>query len=446
MIITTIGLGKLGYPMAEFLSSSGSTVKVYDKNESYIKKLSSNKIEFYENGLSKYKDNGNKLIFCDSISEAITHSSIIFITVPTPSKKSGDFSNEFILNVLKDISKSLKKSKNKKPVIININSTVSPGSFENEFVPFMTNEGLKINEDYCFVYNPYFVALGNVINNLENPDMVLVGTSSIYAAKTMNKFYQSIYDHPNIKMMSLQEAEITKLSLNAYLTLKISYSNSLVNSVKENPNIDPNRILDAIGSDKRVGKKFIMPGGPFAGPCLPRDTYALKNHFETTKSSSVLLDTINKINEDTLNTIFRDFKKLNSKYGFKKFGFLGLGYRPNTSNIEDSFALKLFDLCNGEGFEVAYLDHYLDHGLRKNQLFDEKDLVGFSDVLFLSYIDFKNKNLLNEDLYKKTILWDIWYQFKEFKSKNIIHTVSSIDREFVKDLNSTESRSLRVVK
>ena len=116
------------------------------------------------------------------------------------------------------------------------------------------------------------------------------------------------------------------------------------------------------------------------------------------------------------------------------------------SNIEDSFALKLFDLCNGEGLEVAYLDHYLDHGLRNNQFFEEKDLVNFSDVLFLSYVDIKNKNLLNNDLYKATVFWDTCYQFKDFKSKNIIHKISQIDPEFLKNLDLTELTSLRVIK
>lgn len=445
MKISTIGLGKLGYPMSQFLSGSGYTVNVFDNNFKYVNDLKSGKVEFYESGLGKYVSNGNNLIFCNTIIDAIRDSSICFVTVPTPSKKTGDFSNEYILDVLNEICLAIKHTKRNKPLIININSTVSPGSFDKELIPFMTKKGLKLNQDYCFVYNPYFVALGNVINNLERPDMVLAGTSSIYASKTINKFYKNIYNTPNLKLMSLQEAEIVKLALNAYLTLKISYSNSLLNSLKQSDNIDPIRVLDAIGSDERIGKKFLMPGGPFAGPCLPRDTYALKNFFENVNYSTNLIDTINKINEDTLNSIFRDFKKINSQYGIKKIGFCGLGYRPNTSNIDDSFAIKLYDLCKHEGFEVRYLDHYLEDSIRPGQLFDEKSLVEFSEIIFLSYVDFKNKNLLKSDLYKNTIIWDIWYQFREHISSHIINKISQIK---VTDytIGSKKSHSFKLVK
>lgn len=445
MKIATIGLGKLGYPMCEFLSSSGCSVKVYDNNPKYVNDLKSGKIKFHESGLGKYISNGNNVIFCNTIAEAISETNICFITVPTPSKKNGDFSNDYILDVLNEICLAIKEIKNKKPLIININSTVSPGTFDSVLIPFMTKKGLKLNEDFCFVYNPYFVALGNVINNLERPDMVLVGTSSIYASKTINRFYNGIYNSPNIKMMSLQEAEIVKLALNSYLTLKISYSNNLLGSIKKIKNIDPVRIFDAIGSDERIGKHFLMPGGPFAGPCLPRDTYALKNFYENINHPTYLVDTINKINEDALNSLFRDFKKMNSKYGIKKIGFFGLGYRPNTSNIDDSFALKLYDLCKSEGFEVRYLDHYLEDNIRPNQVFDEESLVEFADVVFLSYIDFKNKNLLKSDLYKNTIIWDIWYQFREQKSSKIINNINQLNNINLTNDNKNFNR-LKLVK
>ena len=365
MIISTIGLGKLGYPMAQFLTSTGFEINVFDNNKEYVSLLKSNKITFYESGLSKYLKNKNNLNFCNSVAETLINSEICFITVPTPSKISGQFSNNYILDVLDKISEHLNNNKKTfaNPLSIVINSTVSPGSFENELIPFMKSKNLIVNEDFYFIYNPYFVALGNTINNLENPDMLLIGSSSQKAENLMKKFYCNLYDNPNFKFMNLVEAEIVKISLNAYLTLKISYSNSLNNTLRNNKNVDIFKILDAVGSDSRVGKKFLMPGGPFSGPCLPRDTSAFKNFINFQGkyglSDSSLVDAVDKINSNTLKLLQKDFAILRNDFEIKRFGFLGLGYRANTTNYDDSFALKLFDYCLEEKFQVSYYDNYI---------------------------------------------------------------------------------------
>ena len=217
--IAVIGLGKLGYPMAQFLSSSGATINCYDKNKDLVNELQKNNgSHLHEIGLGNLVNNNNELVYHDNIHDCIINAEIIYITVPTPSKMDGSFSNDIILEILSKICDTIIKT-NKK-FIININSTVQPGSIEGEIIPFIETKGLKNNEDFYILYNPYFVALGSVIRNLQEPDYLLIGSSSIFASKKISKFYNSLYKNPKLGFLKFKEAELTKLLVNTYLTTK----------------------------------------------------------------------------------------------------------------------------------------------------------------------------------------------------------------------------------
>ena len=142
----------------------------------------------------------------------------------------------------------------------------------------MSKNGLKYNKDYMFVYNPYFVALGEVTKNLKNPDLILLGSENKIATNKLKKIYSKILDDPKFKVLNFLESELVKLLLNTYLTMKISFSNVVKNLCDKVLNIDAHRILDTIGTDKRINKNFLKVGGPFSGPCLPRDNQAILNY------------------------------------------------------------------------------------------------------------------------------------------------------------------------
>ena len=151
----------------------GAKISCYDKNENLVKKLKENHGEhLHEIGLNNLVNNNNDLIFRDSIADCIIDTEIIYITVPTPSKLDGSFSNEVIIEILDQVADVILK--NKKTYIININSTVQPGSIESEIIPFLETKGLINNKNFYILYNPYFVALGSVIRNLEEPDYLLI--------------------------------------------------------------------------------------------------------------------------------------------------------------------------------------------------------------------------------------------------------------------------------
>ncbi len=423
--ISVIGLGKLGYPMAQFLSSSGAKISCYDKDLKLVDKLKNDKgAHLHEIGLSRFVHNNNDLIYHDNISDCIADAEIIYITVPTPSKLDGSFSNEVIIKILTEIADVIHK--NKKSYIININSTVQPGTIEGEIIPYLENKGLKNNENFYIIYNPYFVALGSVIRNLEEPDYLLIGSSSIFAAKKITKFYNSLYKNPKIRLLKFKEAELTKLLVNTYLTTKISYSNFVKNLCKNFDDVSDLRVLESVGLDARIGTKFMLPGGPYSGPCLPRDNLSLKKFCLDHNIQNTFSDEVQKINNDTLENLYKVISYLKNKHKIKSFGFLGLGYKSNTQCYEESYSIKMMNFLESLNIKVFYYDPYLSETFNATKVKNFEELTLNSDIIFLSYID-QHFNPIVQVKHKKKI-WDLWYHFSDSKFNKIFHKESDFEK------------------
>lgn len=416
MNISVMGLGKLGFPMSKFLSYYGNQVSCFDVNSKLSKRLIANPKSYLKSevGIKKYK-NEIKIFF--SPYDCLSNTDITFVTVPTPSLTGGKFSNKFILDVLEEISFYIKNNPKKYPHIININSTVSPGSFENELIPFMKKKELINNIDYSFIYNPYFVALGNVFQNLENPDFILVGYSSQYSLRKIKNIYKKIYKNLIIRDMTLKEAELVKLLVNCYITSKISFTNFVKNISDKIGIKSANIILNAVGSDKRIGKSYFRQGAPFSGPCFPRDNKALENFCRTIKLNPLIPSITNRINLNTYSDMFEILKFIKKKK-IKKIGFLGAGYKPNTDSLDESVALRLMKKSEKIGLKVFYYDEYLINNLLNYKRFSNiKKLVLNCEILFISYADKKFKNLDNYLLKKKIFVWDVFDIIRSNKIK-----------------------------
>ena len=437
--ISVIGLGKLGYPMAQFLSSSGAKISCYDKDFKLVEKLKNDHgAHLHETGLNNLVNNNNELIYYNNISDCIANAEIIYITVPTPSKLDGSFSNEVIIKILDEISDVINKTK--KSYIININSTVQPGTIEGEIIPFLENKGLKNNENFYIIYNPYFVALGSVIRNLEEPDYLLIGSSSIYAAKKITKFYNSLYKNPKIRLLKFKEAELTKLLVNTYLTTKISYSNFVKNLCKNFDDVSDLRVLESVGLDARIGTKFMLPGGPYSGPCLPRDNLSLKKFCLDHNIQNSLSDEVQKINSDTIENLYKIISQLKSKHNISSFGFLGLGYKSNTQCFEESYSVKMMKFLESLNIKVFYFDPYLSENFSAQKVETFEELSDKSDIIFLSYVD-QSFNPIIQVKQKKRI-WDLWYHFSESKFNKIFHKES----DFKKFSTINTDKTAKVVK
>ena len=407
--------------MAEFLSSSALSINCYDKNEKLVLDLINgrNYLEF-ENGLRNYINNGNKLNFHLKIQDCLKGSSIVFITVPTPSNKDGSFSNKYIIEVLDEISTYLKKNKQENPYLININSTVSPGSIKKYFIPYLENKGLKNTEDFALIYNPYFVALGDVIKGLENPDMVLIGCENNYAKQRILELYKTIYDFDKYAILNFKEAEVAKLLVNSYLTLKISFSNMVKDLSDKLDDVSPKKILNAIGSDSRIGKKYMQPGGPYSGPCFPRDNEALLHFSKSVNYKNELNKGVVKTNSLTLENLKFQLNIIKEKK-FSSIFFGGIGYKPNTPSLESSFVLELIKHCKKINMEVYYYDRYIDAKIDYAiRVLDLQDFKKYSKIIFLPYVDRQFNKVKN----KHGIIWDIWCQVE---GANVIRNIKEIN-------------------
>ena len=382
MKINLIGLGKLGYPMSLFLSSSGYKIQCFDINSSIYEKIKDHSYLSHEENISDFDEYNNNLFYYDSIQSSFAETDISFITVPTPSKIDGSFSLEAVKLILDELGFYLKNNnRNKNPYIINICSTVNPYSCDGEFIPYLENKyNLKDGVDFALIYNPYFVALGSVVKTLLNPDFVLIGTRNKNKINNLLNIYNAIYSKDvKFKILSLKEAEITKLFINTYLTLKISFSNYIQLLSYEDKELSASRILDAIGEDKRVGKAFLQPGLPYGGPCLPRDNNAVINFANKFGIESSLNKSADLVNNYFISIFYEQIKYL-LENNIKNISFIGLGYRANTDCVDGSIAVKLVDFCLEKNFKVLLYDFYIKESYKNLKKYLEAAFTEIADL------------------------------------------------------------------
>ena len=279
----------------------------------------------------------------------------------------------------------------------------------------MKKNGLIINKDYDFIYNPYFVALGDVIKNLEKPDFILLGFSSDYSLKKMKFIYNKLYKRPNFKPMNLGEGELVKLLVNCYVASKISFTNFVKNITENSNSLSLTTVLDAIGTDKRIGNKFLRPGGPFLGPCLPRDIVALTKFCEEIKINKIYPHSAKKLNKISTDGLLK-LTSLLKKKKIRSIGFTGIAYKPKTDFYQESIAFKLMERSKKIGLKTFFFDKYIQNIKTKfSQVKSLKSLVKKCDVIFISYEDnfiFKKQKIFNQNVY----VWDI---FNFLSIKNI---------------------------
>jgi UDPglucose 6-dehydrogenase len=351
--IGIVGLGKLGLCSSLCFAKAGFEIKGYDYSEIVIKSIKKKKFTEPEVNkyLLKYKDN---IQFSSNIN-ILDKCKIIFVIVPTPSKTNWEFSNEYIFNFLKIFIKFIQKRKYKFHIIIS--STVMPGSC-NKFVSFIEKKlNYKINNQFFLSYNPEFIALGSVIKNFLNPDFVLIGASNNIAAKQLISLYKKTVITNNFAKMSIQSAEIAKIALNSYCTLKISFANLIMRICNKVNNSNSKDICEALGFDKRISPHYFNPGLPFSGPCFPRDNQAFNFFQKKIKignnyiSKATILS--NKAHIKFLNKKIHDFIIKNKA---KKILICGVTFKSNTSITEESYTLELIKFLREKKINFKIFD------------------------------------------------------------------------------------------
>lgn len=285
--ITVIGIGKLGLGLALLIENVGYNVLGIDINEKYIKQLDNKTFKTkepeYENLLINSKNFKTSL----NLEEGLNHSDIIFIMVQTPNSGGDKFYDHSIVsNLLQKINE--KKVENKHIII---GCTLMP-KYIDEVGSFL----LSNCKNTTISYNPEFIAQGEIIKGFLNPDMILIGTYSQELAEILREIYSKIVKtNPKYCIISPLEAEITKITINGFITTKLSFAN-MISDVCDSIGADKYRVLDSIGSDSRIGNKYFTPGYSFGGPCFPRDTRALALFVDQNNINNELLLSTTKYN------------------------------------------------------------------------------------------------------------------------------------------------------
>ncbi len=340
MKLSVIGLGKLGSPLAAVLANGGHNVIGYDINSNFVDSIINKKAPVDEPLLQQYLESAKeKLTATDNIAEAIENSEISFIIVPTPSELSGNFSLEFIKSAIEQLAPVLQAKQDKH--IISITSTVLPGSCDNEIIPLIEKlTGKQIGCELGLAYNPEFIALGNVINDLENPDLVLIGQSERWVGDQIREVWeQVIKNSATILQMNLVEAEMVKISINTFVTTKISFANLIGEICESLDNCSVDEVCSAISTDSRIGAKYFRGATPYGGPCFPRDNLALSYLANSLGITADIANATERINSRQIKRIIKTINSVANPHS--KIAVLGLAYKPNTPVIENSAGINL---------------------------------------------------------------------------------------------------------
>ncbi len=369
MRLSVIGLGKLGLCSAACFALKGFEVIGVDVNKDIVDAVNKGLAPFYEPGLQEaITAVKGKLRGSQDYKETIAKSDVTFIITPTPSLPDGHLSDENIQNVLKHLSLELKEAKKPYHLFV-ITSTVSPGTVDGNIIPLIESfSGRKLNEDFGVCYNPEFIALGSVIDDFLNPDLVLIGESDNVAGDELEKVYKTVCENePYVARMSLVSAEITKLSLNSYITMKISFANTLANICEAIPGANIDDVTKALGADRRVSPYYLKGGPSFGGPCFPRDNKAFVAFANKYGSDAMLIKSTDAVNLSQIGHIVGRVLSCLSDSDKRVVSVLGLAYKPDTPIIEESLGVKIIEEllkktdCEIIAYDSLALDNAREH-------------------------------------------------------------------------------------
>lgn len=357
MKLSVIGLGKLGACTAACFASKGFDVIGVDINLDFVSAINQGNAPVDEPQLQHLiQQSQSRFKATTDYSLAIIETAITFLIVPTPSRLDGHFSDDYLQMALKPLSEALRNKSEFHTFVIT--STVSPGTIEEILIPFIEHHAQKkLNIGFGIAYNPEFIALGSVIKDFLNPDLVLIGESHPKVGDQLEAIYQKVVEtKPYIARMSIVSAEIAKISLNSYITMKISFANTLAGVCQQIPNAKIDDITAALGADKRISPHYLKGGLGFGGPCFPRDNRAFSAFTDKYNIDAKLSKATDGINYDHTERLYQYLSALCKTQKAKKIALLGLSYKSKTAVIEESPAIKLIQHLLKENLSIVVYD------------------------------------------------------------------------------------------
>ncbi len=354
--ISVVGLGKLGAPLAAVMAYKGFPVIGLDLNKSYVDAINAGKAPVEEPRLQTLiSASQERLKATQSSEELILNSDVTFVIVPTPSMSNSLFTNAYLLDSLRALGAELKKKQSYHLVVIT--STVVPGSTGGVLQQALEEcSGKKVGVDIGLCYNPEFIALGSVVSDMLEPDFILIGESDVKAGEMLSEiYYQTCDNAPPIRRMNFVNAELTKISVNTYVTTKISYANMLAEMCDHLPGADVDVVSHAVGSDTRIGHKYLRGATGYGGPCFPRDNKAFSAIGKAAGVRCDLAEATDAINDYQVERLGGMIEKhLGDAKG--RVSILGLSYKPDTQVVEESQSLKLAQWLLGRGHSMRVYD------------------------------------------------------------------------------------------
>lgn len=336
MKVAVIGTGYVGLVSGTCFAEAGNDVLCVDNNHEKLAKLRAGIVPIYEPGLETLFERNTKegrLSFTDSLAEAVAFAEVIFLALPTPPMEDGSADLQYVLAVANEIGTLLRDYR----VVVN-KSTVPVGTADKVTAAITA----QTDVEFDVVSNPEFLREGFAVQDFMKPERIVIGSSSPRAIEVMRRLYKPFVMSGNpILNMDERSAEVTKYAANSFLATKISFMNEVAN-LCELVGADVDNVRRGIGTDSRIGKRFLFPGVGYGGSCFPKDVSAL---FKTSQSYNYkfkILDAVMSVNENQKGILV---DKIISHYGEdlsgKSFGVWGLAFKPNTDDIREAPALVI---------------------------------------------------------------------------------------------------------
>ena len=355
MKISVIGLGKLGSPLSAVLASKGFSIVGTDLHQPYVDSINAGQAPVDEPRLQELIEaNRDRLRATMDAAAAVAETDVTFIIVPTPSDESGRFRNSYILTAIETVGAGLRK-KNGYHVVV-VTSTVMPGSTGGEIrAALEVASGRSVGEQLGLCYNPEFIALGSVVRDMLSPDVILIGESDAKAGDVLERIYQQSCDNkPAVHRMNFVNAELTKISVNTFVTTKISYANMLADICDRIAGADVDVVTAAVGADSRIGAKYLRGAIGYGGPCFPRDNVAFASLARTIGARAELAEATDILNRHQVERVVGAILARATHAG--PIGILGLSYKSDTAVVEQSQGVALAGRLIAEGHEVIAYD------------------------------------------------------------------------------------------
>ena len=349
--IAIIGTGYVGLVTGTCFAETGNQVICVDNNAAKVEKMRNGEIPIYEPHLDVLFERNikaSRLVFTTDLQEGIKDAEIIFLALPTPPGEDGSADLSYILGVAEELGKIITDYK----VVVD-KSTVPVGTADKVRAAMAKNAKV----DFDVVSNPEFLREGFAVDDFMKPDRVVIGTSSDRAKKTMDQLYKPFVRQGNpIIFMDEKSAELTKYAANSFLATKITFMNEIANFC-ELVGADVDKVRIGIGSDERIGKRFLFPGIGYGGSCFPKDVQALVKSGNEYNFSFEILKSVMTVNEEQKTVIIPKIKNFfRGDLKGKKIALWGLAFKPDTDDIREAPALYIIDALVDAGATVTAFD------------------------------------------------------------------------------------------